>query len=145
MSNCQEYNYTVVCQQGKLNPADNFSCHPVYLWVFFCVESSTPEQGMAEEHFNFVTGDAVPKSVTLTDIINATKSDVVLRVQRIPLLKIIGNLSSIDVLCNIKLNWKGMSGIRLENSTMSHFCWKPHGLWIFQIHKTPWFMNISNS
>lgn len=65
--------YTVCYKSGKDNPADYMSRHPAHVSHVFRDVSNTEQQ--VEEYVNFVTENAVPKAMTLTEIQNATKAD----------------------------------------------------------------------
>lgn len=70
-----EYNFEVEYQPGKSNPADYFSRHPIQM-----TEHKPPrEEKMAEEHVNFITAHALPKTVGLDDIVQATRQDTVIQ------------------------------------------------------------------
>ena len=66
----QEYNYKVVYQPGKLNPADYMSRHPLPT-----TRQSSREEKIAEEHINFITQHTIPKTVRIQDIQQATLKD----------------------------------------------------------------------
>eukprot|EP00057_Strongylocentrotus_purpuratus_P001926 XP_003723494.1 PREDICTED: uncharacterized protein K02A2.6-like [Strongylocentrotus purpuratus] len=69
----QEYDFTVVYEPGKSNPADYLSRHPLPT-----TERTSREEKAAEQHINFVSVNAVPKSMKLSEIQDATKQDVAL-------------------------------------------------------------------
>ena len=64
----QEYKFIVAYQPGKLNPADYLSRHPLPT-----NDSPSHEEKIAEQHLNFVTCNAVPKTLTLSEIKEATE------------------------------------------------------------------------
>ncbi|MCH2405926.1 MAG: DDE-type integrase/transposase/recombinase [Nitrosopumilus sp.] len=67
----QSYKYNLHFKPGKYNPADFLSRNP---YLAFCATDSEE----AERYVNFVTDHAIPKSVTLTQIQEETKRDVLL-------------------------------------------------------------------
>lgn len=70
----QAYDYTVQYRPGQHNPADYLSRHPQ-----LSVMSVSDDQSMAEAHVSFVAYHAVPKSVSMSEIAEATKQDPVLQ------------------------------------------------------------------
>ena len=74
MMNIQEYDFIVEYRPGKDNPADYFSKHPVKT-----LNQSSREEKLAEEHINFVTANALPKTVSLEEIVNASQDDIVIQ------------------------------------------------------------------
>ncbi|KAJ8050489.1 hypothetical protein HOLleu_03714 [Holothuria leucospilota] len=70
----QSYSFTTVYRPGSNNPADSISRHPLP-----GTKSSSREEKMAEEHINFVASHAVPKTIQLSDLKEATDSDIVLQ------------------------------------------------------------------
>ena len=70
----QEYEYTLVYQPGKSNPADYMSRHPLST-----TNDSSREQKMAEEYVNLITTNAVPRSLTLDEIELETQNDDILQ------------------------------------------------------------------
>ena len=69
----QPYHFNVQYQPGSDNPADFMSRHPL---------PSSPtshEERCAEEYVNFVSMHAVPKTLTLEEIKEATKADITLQ------------------------------------------------------------------
>ncbi|KAJ8038565.1 hypothetical protein HOLleu_16024 [Holothuria leucospilota] len=68
------YSFTTVYRPGSNNPADFMSRHPLP-----GTKSSSPEEKMAEEHINFVASHAFPKTIQLSDLKEATDSDIVLQ------------------------------------------------------------------
>ena len=70
----QEYDFIVEYRPGKDNPADYFSRHPVRTPT-----KSSQEEKVAEEHINFVTAHALPKTVSLEEVIDASKTDVIIQ------------------------------------------------------------------
>ncbi|XP_051992411.1 uncharacterized protein K02A2.6-like [Xyrauchen texanus] len=69
----QPYNYTVRYKSGKDNPANYMSRHPTHVSHGFQEVSNIEQQ--VEEYVNFLTANAVPKAMTLTEIQNATTAD----------------------------------------------------------------------
>ena len=67
-------NFIVEYRPGKDNPADYFSRHPVKT-----LNQSSREEKLAEEHINFVTANALPKTVSLKEIVNASQDDIVIQ------------------------------------------------------------------
>ena len=74
MMNIQEYDFIVEYRPGKDNPADYFSRHPVKT-----LNQSSREEKLAEEHINFVTANALLKTVSLEEIVNASQDDIVIQ------------------------------------------------------------------
>lgn len=70
----QEYTYILEYQPGKQNPADYLSRHPLP-----CTRQSTREEKMAEEHINFISEHATPKTILLGDIKAETLKDETLQ------------------------------------------------------------------
>ena len=70
----QEYDFIVEYRPGKDNPAEYFSRHPVRTPT-----KSSQEEKVAEEHINFVTAHALPKTVSLEEVIDASKTDVIIQ------------------------------------------------------------------
>ena len=69
----QEYEFCVVYEPGKLNPADYLSRHPLPT-----TSATSREEKVAEQHINYIIANAVPKSMSLDEIKTATKEDVAL-------------------------------------------------------------------
>lgn len=67
----QQYSFTVEYKPGKTNPADYLSRHPL-------TTTQHPEPD-AEEHINFIIKNAVPKSLTMSEIQDATKKDTLIQ------------------------------------------------------------------
>ena len=65
--NLQEYDFIVAYEAGKFNPADYLSRHPLPT-----TERTSREERAAEQHINFVSANAVPKSMKLSEIQSAT-------------------------------------------------------------------------
>ena len=63
----QQYDFTVRYRKGEGNPADVLSRMPLL--------TSTSKQNVADEYVNFTAAHAVPKSMTLQEIEQATQSD----------------------------------------------------------------------
>ena len=72
MLRLQQYAFTVVYKAGADNPADYLSRHPVKI-------ESKEQSNIAEEYVNFLANSAVPASLTIDEIKNATKEDRTLR------------------------------------------------------------------
>ena len=70
----QEYEFELVYKKGKLNPAYYMSRHPLPT-----TKSSDHEDKMTEEFVNMITQNAVPKTLTIDDIREATVKDEVLQ------------------------------------------------------------------
>ena len=68
----QPYTFNVVHIAGKTNPADVLSRLPLENQPF-------RERNIAEEYINCVTVNAVPKALTLEQIVNATEADPLLQ------------------------------------------------------------------
>ena len=66
----QLYDFTVIYQPGKSNPADYMSRHPIPSTAV-----STREQSIAENYVNSICMKSVPKPVPLGSITSATKED----------------------------------------------------------------------
>ncbi|XP_038049667.1 uncharacterized protein K02A2.6-like [Patiria miniata] len=66
----QEYRFQVAYQPGKLNPADYLSRHPLPT-----TKPASHKEKMAEQHVSFVTSNAVPKTLTLSELKSATETD----------------------------------------------------------------------
>ena len=68
----QGYDFSVVHTKGNQNPSDFLSRHP---------HSSEPkkQETMAENYTNFLSGHAVPKAMTLSEIQKATRADQTLQ------------------------------------------------------------------
>ena len=67
----QNYSFTVKFKKGSDNPSDYMSRHPA---------SHRPEQDtIAEEYVNFITKNAVPKTMTLQEIEEETEKDQTLQ------------------------------------------------------------------
>jgi hypothetical protein len=64
------YDFTVIYQPGKFNPADYMSRHPIPSTAV-----STREQSIAEKYVNSICMKSVPKPVPLGSITSATKED----------------------------------------------------------------------
>ena len=71
----QAYDFEVQYQPGAHNPADYMSRHPRP-----SVMTISEDEYLAEAHISFVAYHAVPKTITLPDIVTATKQDPVLQV-----------------------------------------------------------------
>ena len=69
----QQYRFTVEYRPGASNPADYASRHPVG-----DLESHNYEIE-SEDHISFITRNAVPKAVTLSEVESATATDPVLQ------------------------------------------------------------------
>ena len=74
MLKLQEYQYTVEYQPGKFNPADYMSRHPLP-----SSQGPSREEKLAEQHVNFISQHAVPKTVKIEDIRTATQQDDILQ------------------------------------------------------------------
>ena len=70
----QPYNFRVIYKSGNLNEADYLSRHPVEV----AAESSS-EQRIAEAYINYILQHTIPKSMSLEEIKDATKTDRVLQ------------------------------------------------------------------
>ena len=68
----QPYQFNIVHMAGKTNPADVLSRLPLENQPF-------RERNIAEEYINYVTINAVPKSLTLEEIASETKADPILQ------------------------------------------------------------------
>ena len=66
----QLYDFTVIYQPGKSNPADYMSRHPIPSTAV-----STREQSIAENYVNSICMKSVPKPVPLGSMTSATKED----------------------------------------------------------------------
>ncbi|KAK3108827.1 hypothetical protein FSP39_016677 [Pinctada imbricata] len=66
----QPYKITIKYRPGKDNPADYMSRHPVVT-----NQRNTHEQKIAEQYVNFIATEAVPKAMTLNEIVTASKED----------------------------------------------------------------------
>ena len=62
----QQYNYTVKYRPGTGNPADFLSRAPI---------NEPSGQSIAEEYINFVTEQAIPRTITLSEVQEATRND----------------------------------------------------------------------
>ena len=71
----QPYDFTVTYRPGSNNPADYMSRHPYTEKN----EKHFRHDKMAEEYLNFITTNAIPKTMTLTEIANATTHDDILQ------------------------------------------------------------------
>ena len=71
----QQYDFSVVYKAGIENPADYLSRHPVKI-------ASKEHSDIAEEYINFLTNAAVPDTLTLDEIKEATQQDRTLRALR---------------------------------------------------------------
>ncbi|CAH1250556.1 NYNRIN [Branchiostoma lanceolatum] len=67
----QQYQYTVVYKPGNENPADYMSRHPL--------PTTSSDSHTAEEYVRYVITNAVPKSMTLSDLKEATLQDPTLQ------------------------------------------------------------------
>ena len=67
----QRYQFNIVHMVGKTNPTDVLSRLPLENQPF-------RERNIAEEYINYVTINAVPKTLTLEEIASATKADPIL-------------------------------------------------------------------
>ena len=72
--NIQEYDFVVECCPGRDNPADYFSTHPVKT-----LNQSSREEKLAKEYIDFLTANALPKTVSLKEIVNASQDDIVIQ------------------------------------------------------------------
>jgi len=72
MLRLQQCSFSVMYKAGIENPADYLSRHPVKI-------ASKEQSDMAEEYINFLTHAAVPDTLTLDEIIEATQQDRTLR------------------------------------------------------------------
>ena len=63
----QQYDFSVRYRKGEGNPADVLSRMPL--------SSSTSKHNVADEYVNFIATHAVPKSMTLQEIEQATQID----------------------------------------------------------------------
>ena len=70
----QPYTFTVKYKPGKENAADYLSRHPSY--------SQTNKEKHTEQYINFVTVNAVPKAMSLSEIARATNEDKTLQLLR---------------------------------------------------------------
>lgn len=68
----QPYRFTIVHMAGKTNPADVLSRLPLDNQPF-------RERNIAEEYINYVAMNAVPKALTLEQIVTATETDPILQ------------------------------------------------------------------
>ena len=68
----QPYRFTVQYKPGVDNPADFLSRHPTK-------ESASRQEKMTEQYINLLTRSAVPKTMTIAEIKNATDSDKTLQ------------------------------------------------------------------
>ena len=75
MLRLQQYNFSVVYKAGIENPADYLSRHPVKI-------ASKEQSDIAEEYINFLTHAAVPDTLTLDEIKEATQQDRTLKALR---------------------------------------------------------------
>ena len=74
----QQYDFTVTYRPGDGNPADYLSRH---------LESNRPhKRSVAEEYVSYVAQHAVPKAMTLEEIISATRTDATLQAVKACLL-----------------------------------------------------------
>ncbi|CAB3983672.1 Transposon Tf2-6 poly [Paramuricea clavata] len=62
----QQYNYTVKYRPGTGNPADFLSRAPI---------NEPSGQSIAEEYINFITEQAIPRTITWSEVQEATKND----------------------------------------------------------------------
>ena len=69
----QEYSFKVKYRPGACNPADFMSRHP-------CDPSANQQQKLTEQYVNFLTNHAVPKAMTLQEIVEETNQDETLQV-----------------------------------------------------------------
>ena len=65
----QSYTYNVKYRPGKHNPADYMSRHPVKQGI------STTSSVVAEQYISYIVSNAVPKALTLKEILEHTKQD----------------------------------------------------------------------
>ena len=70
----QPYKYKIEYRPGRDNPADYMSRHPNTK----CTVKSQ-EQDIAEQYVNYVTVNAIPQAIRLTDVREATQSDKTLQ------------------------------------------------------------------
>jgi len=64
----QPYQFTVQYKPGVENPADFLSRHPT-------TDSVSQQEQMAEQYISLITSSAVPKTMTITEIMDATNCD----------------------------------------------------------------------
>ena len=64
----QPYDFTVVYKSGASNPADYMSRHPT-------TASTSAQEKITEEYIQFLTTHAVPKAMTIEEIIKASTDD----------------------------------------------------------------------
>ena len=67
----QQYEFELTYRPGPLNPADYLSRHPH--------DIRTTVDSVAEEHVNFILENAIPKSLTTAEIVDASKHDRIIQ------------------------------------------------------------------
>lgn len=75
MLRLQQYDFSIVYKAGTENPADYLSRHPVKI-------KSKEQNNIAEEYVNFLANAAVPNTLTISEIKEATQQDGTLRALR---------------------------------------------------------------
>ncbi|CAC5425643.1 unnamed protein product [Mytilus coruscus] len=71
----QPYKLTIKYQPGRDNPADYMSSHPIAM----CDKKQSHEEKVAEQYVNFITNQALPKAMTLSEVKCATMADKTLQ------------------------------------------------------------------
>ncbi|CAC5416418.1 unnamed protein product [Mytilus coruscus] len=71
----QPYKLTIKYQPGRDNPADYMSRHPIAM----CDKKRSHEEKVAEQYVNFITNQALPKAMTLSEVKCATMADKTLQ------------------------------------------------------------------
>ena len=66
----QQYNFTVKFKPGKVNAADYLSRHPNH-----STSADYKHSQIAEEYVKYLTDNAVPKAMTLNEILESTQND----------------------------------------------------------------------
>ncbi|CAB4036008.1 Hypothetical predicted protein [Paramuricea clavata] len=74
MLRLQPYNFRVIYKKGTVNEADYLSRHPTTT-----KQKTTIEEKIADNYVNYIINNAVPKSMTLQEIKEATLSDTNLK------------------------------------------------------------------
>ena len=74
MLRLQTYNFRVIYKKGTVNDADYLSRHPTTTQ-----RKTTIEEKIADNYVNYIINNAVPKSMTLQEIKEATLSDTILK------------------------------------------------------------------
>ena len=69
----QPYHFLFIYKKGSQNEADYLSRHPINK-----SQSESVEAKIAEEYFNYIIGNTVPKTMTLAEVKDATCKDQVL-------------------------------------------------------------------